>query len=173
MTRLGAAERLLQGAQGSTIAHVRGAAAGLRESVRSIARAQATVIALSEEALRVTTEGEAAELLAATGSARTSLDEAWRQLPLAMIAVTNALRDYGRSGDGQPAYMKLTREQHGRVLEEVKRIFPEVSSEDSQALAEGGDPVDAAVGWMLVFLELPLRAADEWRPRPPRSEPIQ
>jgi hypothetical protein len=86
------------------------------------------------------------------------LDAAWRQLPAALIQVTQALVDPSRNVDGKLAYMKLKRAEHTAIEAGLNDRFP------GAARSPGEHPLDVAVQVLHAFLISGWRAADERAP---------
>jgi hypothetical protein len=91
-------------------------------------------IAIWEKLAVATTEAEIKALVPETGRALSTIDEAWRVLPLATAALSHALVDSKREVNGKLGYLRITRAERAQLIQALTKAFP-----NAKGTKGGGD----------------------------------
>jgi hypothetical protein len=135
---------------------IRTAADDLTTVYQAVAERLLAGVVIWEKFAKTKTTDDIAALVPELGKHGAEIQEAWRLLPVGVAGVTHALIDSDRLTDGKISYLRLTRAERARLIDEIKAMFPKVKPEE-----KGGQIVDVSVNLFRGFLNQPWKSSDD------------
>jgi hypothetical protein len=112
-------------------------------------------IALHEVMLKVKNQNDVAKVISQGSQLRADVDEAWRMLPQAALALSFALLDEARLTDGKVQHLRISSADRAALISRIKLEYPNAQKQ------AGGHAIEVSASLMLKFLTGDHKSADE------------
>ena len=112
-------------------------------------------IALHEAMLKIKTQNDVAQVISQGSELRADVDEAWRMLPQAALALSFALLDEERLTDGKVQHLRISSADRAVLISRIKREYPNAQKQ------AGGHAIEVSASLVLKFLTGDHKSAPE------------